>query len=432
VLVHLTDPSGLTPLIGDDDGGQLLPLAIATPGDFRATLAHAAVLLGRSDCAALAGDGASCLPWVLGAPGLEAFDELERCSPLDTARLFPDGGYFVARDRWEADANYLLVDCGPHGSLSFAHSHADALAFELAVGGIPILVDAGTYSYTGPERDEFRATAAHNTLTVDGVSSSEPDRPFRWKTAARCVLSSAIGDERFAYFKGEHDGFMRLRDPARHRRMIFTTFGEFTAVLDIIEANGPHAVAGRFHFSPRLAVAQSADETVITASDRRDPSAPIVDLLVVGQDVTVGLENGRVAPAYGAAVYTQVATFNSHGTGIRHFWTVIVPRKPGRGVAPTVRPAAIQSTVGIVVESAEFEDLILDCGRAEVFDGLTTDAAWIWIRRFGTMSRATEFILIDGSRLSLEGRGVVSLPARRQYVRGRLLESGWELHVSAI
>jgi hypothetical protein len=431
VLIHFTGPCGLTPLIGDDDGGQLLPLVIAAPGDFRATLAHAAILLQRPDCAALAGDGAACLPWLMGKSGVKAFDEMERRLPVSTARLFPDGGYFVARDRWASDANCLVVDCGPHGSLSFGHAHADALAFELTVGGVPILVDSGTFSYAGPERDEFRATAAHNTLTVDGLSSSESDRPFRWKTAARCALSSAAGDQRFAYFKGEHDGFMRLRDPARHRRAIFTAFGDFTAVLDIIEANGPHAITGRFHFSPDLAVARSSDGTIITASDRRDSGAPIVDLLVVGQNVTLGLEAGRVAPTYGMVVDAQVGTFNSQGTGTRQFWTVIVPRGPGRRAVPTVRPATARSTAGIVIESAEFEDLVVADARPVALDGLTTDATWIWIRRLRATSQATEFVLIDGSQLSIDGRSVASFPTRRQFVRGSLHESGWQLHAPA-
>ena len=83
------------------------------------------------------------------------------------------------------------------------------------------------------------------------------------------------------------------------------------------------------------------------------------------------------------------------------------------------------------IESAEFEDVIVADARAEASDGVITDATWIWIRRLGATSQATEFVLIDGSHLSIDGRSVVSLPTRRQYVRGSLLESGWQLHVPA-
>ena len=429
LLVHFTDPTGMTPLIGDDDGGQLLPLAVATPGDFRATLAHAAVLLQRPDCAALTGEGACCLPWLGGDLDLETFDTMEHRFPAETARLFADGGYFVARDRWGADANYLLTDCGPHGSLSFGHAHADALAFELTVGGKPLLVDSGTFSYAGPERDEFRGTAAHNTITVDGASSSEPDRAFRWKTAARCRLTSAFADERFAHFTGEHDGFMRLKEPAGHRRTIFTAFGDFTAILDVIEAKDPHTIVGRFHFSPTLAVSLGENGAAISASDRASES-PIVDLLVVGRGVELGVEAGRVAPTYSLAVGAQVGTFSSRGVGTRQFWTLIASRKPGRQAPPRIRQAATRIEVGIIAESDEIVDVVLADPRVSVVDGLTTDAAWMWLRRAAATGLATEFVLINGSRLVVDGRSVVSLPNRRQYVRGCRVESGWELHVS--
>ena len=92
------------------------------------------------------------------------------------------------RDSWEPTATWALVDGGPHGSLNCGHAHADALALEVAAGGRPVLTDSGTFSYTGAERDAFRATAAHNTATVDGESSSVTAGQFHWRHVARTTV----------------------------------------------------------------------------------------------------------------------------------------------------------------------------------------------------------------------------------------------------
>lgn len=427
-LVHLTDPCGLTPLIGDDDGGQLLPLSVAEPNDFRSTLAHAAVLLQRSDCAALAASATSNLPWLVGEPGLVTFDAIEQRSPQETARLFADGGYFVARNRWAADADFLVVDCGPHGALSCGHAHADALSVVLTLAGCAVLVDPGTGSYVAPDRDQFRTTAAHNTLTVDDAPSSEPDRPFRWRSAAAGVVSRTIADRDFAFFEGEHDGYARLPDPVRARRAIFMKYGEFVAIHDTIETVGAHNIAGRFHFSPGLAVTRESTGQVLTALSR-DTAEPLVDLFVVGRDVTLGVETGRVAPTYGITVDAQVGTFTSTGVGTREFWTLLVPRAGRRG-APVVLDAEPESGTGVVIRCDEYEDLVIAGEGQSKAGDLATDARCVWLRRTAARSQPTEFVVLDGSQLSVGGRTILSLPARRAHVRGRLLESGWELHVS--
>src|SRR5205085_3589094 len=57
-LTYVTRPDGSSPLIGDDDGGRLIPLGERAPNDFRDTLAVGAVLLDRADCAFVAGEAA--------------------------------------------------------------------------------------------------------------------------------------------------------------------------------------------------------------------------------------------------------------------------------------------------------------------------------------------------------------------------------------
>src|SRR5205823_3777042 len=129
-----------------------------------------------------------------------------------------DGGYYAMRSAWQPDANFLVVDCGPHGTMNCGHAHADALSIELSALGRSVLVDPGTFTYTGSarERDLFRSTGMHNTLTLDGLSSSQPGGAFRWTHVARSTLHCWHDHPTFTYFAGSHDGYERLDDPAMH------------------------------------------------------------------------------------------------------------------------------------------------------------------------------------------------------------------------
>src|SRR4030095_15782656 len=150
--------------------------------------------------------------WLLGAKGLAELDCVQAREPLAQSMAFTHGGYYVMRDGWSPYANYMLLDCGPHGTNNCGHAHADALSFELAANGRTLLIDPGTFTYTGSkdERDWFRSSAAHNTLTVDGESSSISAGPFSWNTIANCVTDSWISRARFDYFSGSHNGYRRL------------------------------------------------------------------------------------------------------------------------------------------------------------------------------------------------------------------------------
>lgn len=68
----------------------------------------------------------------------------------------------------------LMVDADVLGpNYMSGHGHNDCLSFELAVQGLPLFVNSGTYQYQGPMRGYFRSTAAHNTAMVQGVEQAQ-------------------------------------------------------------------------------------------------------------------------------------------------------------------------------------------------------------------------------------------------------------------
>ena len=249
-LMYITRPDGTTPLFGDDDGGRIAMLDVRDANDFRATLATGAAIFDRGDYKFVAGDAAEELLWLTGSEGLERYDSMVATPPTKTSVPFFDGGYFVMRDGWARNANYLLFDCGPHGALNCGHAHADALAIDVAANGRTVLVDPGTYTYTGSkhERNWFRSSQAHNTVTLDGESSSIPDRPFTWKTKATCKLIEWISENRFDYVSGEHYGYTWFTGPAFVQRSILFLKGDYWIVRDTMSSLNDHVGDIWFHF----------------------------------------------------------------------------------------------------------------------------------------------------------------------------------------
>ena len=130
--------------------------------------------MGRFAAALMRPDGQ---PALFNDGPLEFAPVLDLPEPPEGLSVFPETGYAVIRKA----RIWLAFDCGPP-SPSFlpAHAHADALSFQLWFDGRPVVVDPGTYTYEpGLDRDWFRSTAAHSTVTVDGRNQFELWGAFR-------------------------------------------------------------------------------------------------------------------------------------------------------------------------------------------------------------------------------------------------------------
>ncbi|MES1151681.1 MAG: alginate lyase family protein [Dongia sp.] len=169
------------------------------------------------------------------------------------------------------------VDHGPHGFLSTcAHGHADALSFELSIGGRPVLIDPGTYCYQGDPawRRYFRSTLAHNTLEVEGADQVAQAGPFLWSGRMTSWVESATGidwgidggidEEPVARLAVGHDGYRRLPVKATHRREFhLDRMADALTIADRIDANAPVAVRLSFHVHPSVTVKLEAGRALL-------------------------------------------------------------------------------------------------------------------------------------------------------------------------
>jgi len=258
-VASIMDVGGNVPMIGDADEGVLVRFAPDADLDvFRSLLATGAVLFRRPAMRAKAGEFDDKTRWLLGDAAQTTFSSIDASKAFPVRRAFPEGGYFILGEGFETAREVKLVaDAGPLGYLAIAaHGHADALAFTLSVGGHPILVDPGTFSYTAmPWRRYFRSTAAHNTVVVDDRDQSEYGGSFLWLQHANATLETfyASGDDQT--LSAHHDGYRRLADPVRHRRVWRYASGiAHLSITDELSCAAEHSVAIYWHFAPECDV----------------------------------------------------------------------------------------------------------------------------------------------------------------------------------
>jgi len=307
--LHVQRPDGTTPAVSDGD-----------QGDFRGLLADAARVLGRTDLTWAATGGTH------GAP------------PAERLVSFPVGGYHVQRSGWGEGARayeherFALLDCGPIGD--GGHGHYDQLSVELAGGGHNLVVDPGRYTYAdGADgwRHWFKGTAAHNTVTVDGLDqtpyragkprgrTSEATLLGRWSTPGLDVLSGEV-------VSPSHD--------ARHRRTLAFVDDDFWVVHDRLRGGSVHTYAARWHLAPeahgRTGVFRNSRQTTVRA-----PGLLIIVPTWCGE---VTVEGGWVSPTYGVKLPAPVVVLTAADVKDADLVTVVLVGNAAAGVTATCSP----------------------------------------------------------------------------------------------
>lgn len=414
-LQHLARPNGTTPFVGDDDGGRVLDFEHRELNDFRATLSTGAVLFRRADFAHSAGGLSEETIWLLGPEVAEQYHQLEPSPPEKTSRAFEDGGIFVMRDGWIRDANYAVINCGPHGALSGGHAHADALSLEIACRGRAIFADPGTYVYSASpeERDYFRSTAAHSTVLVDGESSSVSSGPFAWSTKATGILHCWASSPDIDLFEGSHDGFLRLAAPATHRRSVLFVRGSYWIVRDTLcsrpdDVNGVtgHEMTVLFQCADGVVAHRAAEH----ACDLVAHGETLLRLAIIGKG-RLQLERGWTSNAYGARTPTMVCAFRVPPDEYGDVISVLMPRAVADG-APQIREIECLAGRALSISGPDWDDLVLIGSHNDNVCGVTTDADWAWLRRPRAAWCPLKAGIVRGSRMSLDGQHVIHRPTR--------------------
>ncbi len=312
VILVTQMPDGRQPMIGDADGGRLLPFstkpAPRDSHDQRGALATAAVYFSRPDFRAAAATFHEETLWLLGPDAVKQFASLGTPEKATASTVFRDSGRVVMSDS-SNHQNFLLFDAGPQGLQGCGHGHADALSVACAADGVDWLIDPGTYVYTASRewRAAFNGTRAHNTVVIDGLDQSVPVDFFKWKEIPDTKLELWLTSPSLDVAVGSHNGYRRLSEGVLHRRRVIFCKPHFWLITDELKGTGQHAAEFLFHFAPETklemrpngCLAQRAGKSFLVLSSDR----------TLGFDVVEGDETNRIgwiSQQYGSRIPAPV------------------------------------------------------------------------------------------------------------------------------
>jgi hypothetical protein len=315
-------PDGRAPLVGDTDGGQVLPL-IRRDADDHAHLLAVGAALFREPRFKLYDEAPPEVIWLLGREGVRAYLELETAAlTAATSSAFRHAGTYVLR---EGDSYLMLNASGAGLGGRGSHGHNDALSIEVSAHGVSFLADPGTYVYTSDLRARglFRSTAYHSTVEIDDIEQNTTDErtPFLIGDEARPrLIDFAAGGER-DFAVAEHYGYMRLNAGAvTHRRAVaLERAAHYFTVEDTFEGEGAHGFRFVFHAAPGLEVrlrdrdSSAVDEgAAVENLGRTDASIHTRPTVEIRDDATgarlfivslEGFENVTVEPRWSSRGY---------------------------------------------------------------------------------------------------------------------------------
>ena len=246
-------PDGFAPLIGDTDSGRVLPIGHRRADD------HAYLL------------------------------EVGTANMISQA--FPDAGIYIMRD---GDLYLCFNASGVGINGRGSHGHNDVLSIEVSAGGRAFIVDPGTYVYSAyvQKRHEFRSTAYHSTVQIDGKEQNAIDvhMPFVIGNEAQPRVLEWNTTDEFDKVVAEHYGYSQVI----HRRSVTFNKPERTWLIeDEFFGHGEHLYEVRFHFDSGLDVSVRG-----TAVEARGGAVGLrIDSL--NSDVQPHLESQPISRDYG-------------------------------------------------------------------------------------------------------------------------------------
>jgi hypothetical protein len=262
-------PDGLAPLIGDTDGGQVLPFHSRAAND------HAYLL----------------------ELGSEVFNDPELKLAERSSKAFPNAGLYIMRN----DDCYLCFNASGVGiNGRGSHGHNDALSLEVSARGRAFIVDPGTYVYSADlqMRHAFRSTAYHSTVKIDSEEQNTIDlnTPFIIGNEAQPRVLEWQSDDKHDKVVAEHYGYRRLTSPVTHRRTVTFNKQECSWLIDDeFPGSGEHEFEIYFHFTFGLELLVR-DAEVEARDTSRGPGLVVRSLSLAESPVLV---NQHVSRNYG-------------------------------------------------------------------------------------------------------------------------------------
>ena len=172
------------------------------------------------------------------------------------------------------------------------------------------MIDPGTGQYPSetPWRDAFRATAAHNTLTIDGHDQAEAAGSFAWTSLPSAKTERFVAGRLLDLLIASHPGFERLTPGATHRRTIVQFKDGLLFVRDQAIGTGERSLDVNWRPAADFHIAELTPDQVRFASEdgrRLTFTSPR------SAEWTREVYDAEASPAYGEIVSAQGLRFHA-------------------------------------------------------------------------------------------------------------------------
>jgi hypothetical protein len=407
-LMYLTRPDGTIPSIGDSYGGKVFPSS--SPNGLLSIFSTASVLFHRGDYKFIAREIAEETLWLKGIEGIKTFRSLLVQEPKFLSRFFPKSGYFIMRDGWSSTNNYLLIQ--NNLAPKTENSHVDNLSIDVAPLGKTTLVDPGTDIFGS---DYFRSAMAHNTLSIDGKYSLDPNSQISQKDAS----TFCIAEDRFDFFEASN----KLTLPATHKRSVLFIKNNYWIIRDFVQISGKHDYQLNFRFHYDIGSLFYKIEN--TAFIEEENTSSNLRIFCFGDNGDWNFTEGWVSDCYGRKRKAPVFQFLSIGIGPQEFFSFILPDSADNQKKPQVTEIEIAGGRAFLINFRDYNDFfIYSDGEAPLLtQSFLSDFRFIWARIPKNKQMPEEYVLVDGKKFWLNGRQIINHPQKLKFAIARLVSN---------
>lgn len=324
--------------------------------------------------------------------------------PKETSHAFPYAGYYVMRDGWRPEAQYLLFDARHFGE--GGHPHGDKLSFLLYAYGRPLIFDG---------KGRHRARMGEAEIT--------PDPDTRWITTPSFDFVEGWNEEGYA-----HDGEDAELYNLTQKRSIFYVRGEYFILHDLVLGEGVHRLEQSFQMMPETDDGRDGEMSGCAEGleggtvQTTDPNlSNIVIAPTDSKGVEVGLRRGKTSSCELVFVTNRTLPTTMN--------VLLFPLPPDTELSPDIRSmeVAVGADVlatGFSVTHGEFTDCVLisDDGFAEMRTSELEFRGEYGFLRLDRQGRPQWCALVNGQFLGWRGEVVVDLPKVQESYVKRLVD----------
>ena len=163
-------------------------------------------------------------------------------APDNLMTTYQTTGWYMLRSGWQKNDMMMILknNCNERG---WWHCQPDNGTVSLYCNGRRFLPDAGVYTYGGSDsdnavRDSFRATAMHNTLTLNGTTIDDSRMLGTFMKMAQTDVYDMVHTSNQSY------------GALRHERAVFRVKDGFFVVVDFALGSAQGSVELNWHFCP--------------------------------------------------------------------------------------------------------------------------------------------------------------------------------------